>query len=219
MDSIIFIAPPAAGKGTLSSKIKKQFNLPHISTGDLLREEASSNTPYAQELKAVMKSGRLISDNIILEILAKRIAKSDCDNGYILDGFPRNLAQAKAYEDILDKLNKTLGKVIYISVDKDIAKKRILGRASCPSCKAVYNEYIEGSMPKINGICDRCGDHLVKRSDDNQETFDVRFDTYIENTEPLIQHYDELKVLYRISNNENSELAFKEIEKIIAGGN
>lgn len=219
MDSIIFIAPPAAGKGTLSSKLTKKYNMPHISTGDLLREEVSKDTNYAHELKAIMESGKLISDDIILEILERRIAESDCDDGYILDGFPRNLAQAEAYEEILKKLNKTLGKVIYISVDKDIAKKRILGRVTCPSCKAVYNEYIDVSMPKQKGVCDRCGDHLVKRSDDNEETFDIRFDTYIENTEPLIKHYEDLGVLYRISNNEDSSLAFKEIEEIIAGGN
>lgn len=219
MESIIFIAPPAAGKGTLSSKLYNKYSLPHISTGDLLREEISKDNDYAHELKKVMESGKLISDDIILELLAKRISEPDCNNGYILDGFPRNLAQAVAYEEILKKLNKTLGKVIYISVDKDIAKKRILGRLICPSCKAVYNEYIEESMPKEKGICNRCGHHLVKRSDDNEETFDIRFDTYIENTEPLIKHYDDLGVLYRISNSGDSSLAFKEIEEIITGGN
>lgn len=219
MKSIIFIAPPAAGKGTLSHMIEEKYHLPHISTGDLLRDAVKEDTESARELKKQMETGVLISDEIILNLLVDRIKNSDCDNGYILDGFPRNLSQAEAYEKILKELGKTLGEVIYVSVSKDVAMKRITGRVSCPKCKAVYNELIEESKPKVHGICDHCGSELVKRSDDNEETFNVRFDTYIESTEPLIQHYEELGKLHRVSNDVSKELAFKEIETILNGGN
>lgn len=219
MKNIIFIAPPAAGKGTLSHMIEEKYHLPHISTGDLLRDAVKENTLEAKMLKQQMESGVLISDEVILNLLTNRIKNPDCDNGYILDGFPRNLSQAKAYEKILKELGKTLGEVIYVSVNKDVAMKRITGRVSCPKCKAVYNELIEESKPKVTGICDRCGSELVKRSDDNEETFQVRFDTYLKSTEPLIHHYEELGNLHRINNDVTKELAFKEIETILNGGN
>lgn len=219
MKNIIFIAPPAAGKGTLSHMIEEKYHLPHISTGDLLRDAVKEDTLEAKELKHQMESGVLISDEVILNLLTNRIKNADCDNGYILDGFPRNLSQAKAYEKILEELGKTLGEVIYVSVSKDVAMKRITGRVSCPKCKAVYNELIEESKPKVIGICDRCGSNLVKRSDDNEETFQVRFDTYLKSTEPLIHHYEELGKLHRVNNDVSKELAFKEIETILNGGN
>lgn len=219
MKSIIFIAPPAAGKGTLSRMIEEKYHLPHISTGDLLRDAVASDTAQAKELKQQMESGVLISDEIILDLLTERIKNSDCDNGYILDGFPRTLKQAEDYEKILKELGKTLGEVIYVGVSKDVAMKRITGRVSCPKCKAVYNEFIEESKPKVPGVCDRCGSLLTKRSDDNEKTFQVRFDTYMKSTEPLIQHYEELGKLHRISNDVSKELAFKEIETILNGGN
>lgn len=218
MESIIFIAPPAAGKGTLSHMLEEKYHLPHISTGDLLRDAAKGDTKEARELKKQLETGHLISDDIILNLLTERIKMSDCDNGYILDGFPRNLSQAAAYEQILKKIGKTLGKVIYVSVSKDVAIMRITGRLICPKCKAVYNEFIEESKPKEKGICDHCGSNLEKRSDDNEETFNVRFDTYMKLTEPLIHHYEELGLLHRVSNDVSKDLAFKEIEAILTGG-
>lgn len=219
MKNIIFIAPPAAGKGTLSHMLEEKYHMPHISTGDLLRDALTHDTKETKELKQQMESGVLISDDIILNLLTNRIKNSDCDNGYILDGFPRNLSQAEAYEKILKELGKTLGEVIYVSVSKDVAMKRIIGRISCPKCKAVYNELIEESKPKVAEICDRCGSKLVKRNDDNEKTFQVRFDTYIESTEPLIHHYEELGKLHRVNNDVSKELAFSEIESILNGGN
>lgn len=217
MKSIIFIAPPAAGKGTMSHMLVDEYHIPHISTGDLLRDEVKGDTEFARVLKAKMESGLLISDDIILNLLEKRISKADCENGYILDGFPRTIKQAVAYEEILENLKKPLGKVIYLGVKKETAKKRIVGRVSCPSCKAVYNELIEESKPKIKGICDKCKSSLVKRSDDNEETFDVRFNTYLANTEPLIRYYDDKNVLYRIPEDFDKEQAYQMIVKIMKG--
>lgn len=219
MESIIFIAPPAAGKGTLSHMVEEKYHMPHISTGDLLRDAVKEDTKEAMELKEKMEAGLLISDEIILHLLEKRLMQPDCQNGYILDGFPRTIAQAEAYQAMLKKLGRSLGSVIYVDVDREIAKKRIVGRASCPSCKAVFNELIEEAKPVVAGICDKCGAHLMKRSDDNAETFAIRFDTYLKSTEPLVHYYEKQGVLSRISNNISKDLAFSELEKIMNGGN
>ena len=138
MKSIIFIAPPAAGKGTQAVMLSSKYNIPHISTGDILRN-AQDDTERGKYISSEMAKGHFISDEIILELLTERLSQSDCENGYILDGFPRNIKQAEEYEEILNKLNKDLGIVIVLDIDKEIAKERIVGRISCPKCKEVYN--------------------------------------------------------------------------------
>lgn len=214
MKNIIFIAPPAAGKGTQSSLIKDKYNLAHISTGDLLRESANEDSERGNYLKEVLKTGKLVSDEIILELLNDRLKQDDCKNGYILDGFPRNLEQALAYEKLLEKLNMDLGYVIFLDVPKELIESRILGRETCPKCGAVFNDRIEESMPKVEGICDVCGEKLTKRKDDNPETFSVRYNTYIEHTKPLIEHYSTLGVLHKVPSIDKLE-TLKQIETII----
>lgn len=218
MESIILIAPPAAGKGTLAHMIHEQYLIPHISTGDLLREAASGESVEAKQLALELESGHLINDNIILELLTSRITKEDCGSGYILDGFPRDIEQAKAYEKILEKLNKPLGTVIYIEVSEEILRNRVIGRRTCPICRTVYNELIEESKPIIEGICDDCHEPLIRRTDDNLETFQVRLQTYIENTKPLLDYYQQKGNLYYVNNDISKELAFNEIKEILAGG-
>lgn len=215
MKSIVFIAPPAAGKGTVSSILKDKYQIPHISTGDLLREAVALGNENGIIIKEAQEKGLLVSDEIVLDLLKERISKSDCDNGYILDGFPRNVEQAKSYEKILSDLNKELGYVILLEVDKELAKNRIIGRISCPNCKAIYNDKFEDSKPKVENTCDKCNSTLTRRSDDNEETFNQRFDTYFEKTAPLIDYYDNLGVLYRVDSNHGSEEAVKNIEEII----
>ena len=217
MKNIIFIAPPAAGKGTISNMLESTYHMTHISTGDLLREETSSNSELGKYIKEQMQSGALVSDEIILDLLKKRISKDDCNDGYILDGFPRNVEQAQAYENILKELNKDLGYVFLLEVDKELAKKRIVGRISCPQCGAVYNEYMEETRPKKDGICDKCNISLVKRDDDNEETFEKRFNTYFEKTEPLINYYKEKGVLYNIPANCGKDTTFAAIKKVMFG--
>lgn len=214
MTNIIFIAPPAAGKGTQSLLLKEKYNLAHISTGDLLRNAQNEESERGNYIKECLKSGRLVSDEITLELLTERLKQEDCKNGYILDGFPRNLDQAMAYEKLLGELNIDLGYVIFLDVPKELAEKRIVGRESCPNCGAVFNDQIEVSMPKVEGICDVCGSKLKKRKDDNPETFSVRYDTYMEHTQPLIDHYKKMGVLYTVPSIGKYE-TFKEIEDII----
>ena len=152
----------------------------------------------------------------MLELITERLSKSDCDNGYILDGFPRSLEQAEQYEGILKKINKEIGFVIILDVDKEVAKKRIVGRVSCPKCGSVFNENIDAMKPKNEGICDRCQNNLIKRNDDNEETFDGRFQTYLDKTKPLIDYYDKKNVLYHVNSDLGKENTFEQIENIIA---
>jgi len=217
MKNIIFIAPPAAGKGTQSKLVSFEYNIPHISTGDLLRDEVNSGSSLGQYLKNEMDKGNLIKDETITEMLKNRLAKSDCDNGYILDGYPRNLAQARIYDSILKELKKDIGVVIFLDIDKELALKRTLSRIVCSSCGMSYNLEIEELTPKCEGVCDKCNSLLKTRSDDNRETFLSRFDTYIENTKELIDYYQDMGVLKTISVLENSSAQdiFNEIKKII----
>lgn len=210
MKSVIFIAPPAAGKGTQSTRLSKDFHLEHISTGDLLREEVKKGN---QELQKIMESGSLVSDDIILSILSKKL--DTLESGYILDGFPRNLNQAITLDQMLEEKNTKIDYVIYLSLDKEIAKKRIVGRVSCPTCGNVYNTMIDGMNSKIDMICDDCSTTLVKRKDDNEETFDIRFNTYIKETEPLIEYYKNKGVLYQVDSSKETEQVYEDIKNIL----
>lgn len=214
MKNLIFIAPPAAGKGTISELLKEKYALPHISTGDLLRQAILDNNPYKEEIETIQKQGLLVKDEIVLDLLKQRIECNDCENGYILDGFPRNIEQAESYEELLKDIHKDLGIVILLEVDKNLAKARITGRLNCPGCGAIYNEAFDNMKPVIEGICDKCSAKLTKRSDDNEKTFLQRFDTYLEKTEPLINYYEEKGLLYRIDSTDALK-AVEEIEKIM----
>lgn len=208
--NIILIAPPAAGKGTQSELICNKYDMQHISTGDLIRTVINSNNENSIELKKTIEQGKLVSDDFVLSLIEEEIRSG---NNYIFDGFPRTVNQAKLFDKLLNELNKKIDYVIYLDVDKDIAKKRILGRLSCSKCGKVYNDQIEESMPKINGICNECNIELSKRNDDNEETFNKRFDTYINETKPLLDYYKDR--LYIIDSSLNKYEIFKQIENII----
>lgn len=218
MKNIIFVAPPAAGKGTQSKFISEEYNIPHISTGDLIREEVNSSSDLGIYLKKEMDLGNLVKDEIITELLKTRLSKADCKNGYILDGYPRNVSQAKTYESILDELNYDLGVVIFMDIDKETALERTLSRIVCLNCGASYNLLDKNLKPKNDGICDKCNNTLKIRSDDNKETFLNRFDTYLEKTQSLIDYYEEKHVLRRIkiTKNDSAQDIFNEIKQIIA---
>lgn len=215
MKSIIFIAPPAAGKGTQASLVKEKYKIPHISTGDLLRGARNSDDERSKIICKMQDEGKLVPDELVLELLKDRISQADCKDGYILDGFPRNIEQAKKYEEILSEINSELGKVILIDLDREVAERRISGRLSCPKCGAIYNSLIDSMMPKEENICNNCGEQLVHRSDDSAETYGVRYQTYLDATEPLINYYEDKNVLYRVNGNISKEEIFKEIEMII----
>ena len=215
MNSIILIAPPAGGKGTQANLIKNEYHIPHISTGDLLRGASNDTGSKSLLIKELQKKGELVPDEIVLELLEERINESDCNNGYILDGFPRNLNQAYAYEEMLKKNNKELGIVVLLNLDKEIAKQRVINRYTCPDCGTVYNSVIEELMPKNQGKCDVCNGPLVHRSDDTEETYDKRYIEYLDKTAPLIEYYRKKNVLYEIDSSIGKIKTFEEIKKIL----
>lgn len=211
MRSIVFIAPPAAGKGTQSVKLREKYGIPHISAGALLREAAIKDEHIRNELAL----GHLIDNRVTIKLLKDRLSQSDCDNGYILDGYPRTAEQAEAYEILLKELNKDLGVVILLEIDYENAKSRIAGRLSCNKCGSVYNDEFPEMAPKVANVCDKCGSELSKRSDDNVEAFETRYNTYLTQTKPLIEFYDKEHILHRVNSGINPEYTFSQIEKII----
>lgn len=216
MKNIIFIAPPAAGKGTVSAKVCGKYNIPHISTGDLLRDEIARSTKIGLLIKNTMAKGEFVSDEVITKLLKKRLSSKDCKKGYILDGYPRSVNQAVAYDKLLEELGYDIGKVIFLDIDKDEAMKRSLSRLVCSECGLSYNTLVAGLTPQKEGICDSCGAALNRRSDDNEETFINRFNTYMKETFPLIEYYEKENNLVKIEvSNKTSDEVFEEVEKVI----
>ena len=209
--NIILIAPPAAGKGTQAAKLSEYYQIPHISTGDLLRNVEN------EEIQKKLQTGSFIDDETITNLLKERLQKPDCNNGYILDGYPRNLNQAKIYEELLKELNKSFGVVITLDLNKEIAMKRMIGRLTCPNCGRVYNSLLEGNRPQQEGICDACHHSLTKRADDNEETFNKRYDNYEKVTKPLIEYYENKGRLYHVDSGINMETTLNQIKEIIGG--
>ena len=214
MKNIIFIAPPAAGKGTMSEILIEKYGYKHISTGNILRSMAKSNDDFGKNLSALLQTGKLISDDIVYEALKRRLSMNDLDNGFILDGFPRNIEQAREYDKILKDINKDLGVVIYLDTPREILEKRITGRRICKECGATFNVLTGVNEPKVDGICDKCGGELYQREDDNLESFNTRMETFLEKTYPLVDYYEKENVLYRVKS-VDVDNTMKEIEAII----
>lgn len=217
MKNIILLAAPAAGKGTLASVLKDVYKIPHISTGDLLREYSKEDSPLGKEISEKLSKGHLISNDLVYELLEKKLRSKDCAEGFILDGFPRTVEQAIEYENILEKLNYDLGKVILLDVHKDILKDRIVGRRLCKDCGTIYN--IATTKPKKEDVCDLCGGSLYQRSDDNEESFETRYQTYLEKTQPLIDYYKEKGILYTVDGSKDKEYTFEQVKSILESDN
>lgn len=211
MKNIIFIAPPAAGKGTQSELLISKYGYEHISTGDLLRNEIKSGSDLGKELDSMMKSGSLISDEIVNRLLIN--ALSNIIKPFILDGYPRTISQALKLDEILASLNKSVDVVVYLDVEEELAMKRATGRLSCKSCNRIYHKYF--SKPRVEGICDDCGSSLISRADDTPDTFKVRYDTYMSNTKPLLDFYSNKNILVKVDANKEADETFSEIEKVI----
>lgn len=212
MKNIILIAAPAAGKGTLSDLLVKKYDYLHISTGDLLREVSKETTELGQKIAKMLQNGELVTDEIVFELLENKLRQ--VDKPYILDGFPRTLNQAYKYDELIQKLNKDLGIVVVLNCDYEILKKRIVGRYLCKDCGSIYNTLTGVNTPKQEGICDNCGGDLYKRSDDNEESFKTRYETYLEKTKPLIDFYEKKGNLYYI-NSQTTDTMLKEIEDLL----
>ena len=216
MKNIMFIAPPAAGKGTQAEFVVEKYKIPHISTGNILRDIAKEDSELGHYVYETLASGNLVKDEITYQLIEERLKKDDCKNGYIIDGFPRNLEQAIEYDKILNNLGYDVGNVILIDVDEKTLEKRITGRRTCENCKAIFNINVKEMTPAIDSVCDICGSKLYQRSDDNLEAFKNRYKMYNEKTKPIIEYYEKKGVLKKIDVNNTPEEVFKMVDEIIS---
>ena len=214
----IFLGPPACGKGTQTSKLAGYFNLPHVDTGSLLRAEIASGSQNGQIAKSFIDKGHLVPVELVGTIIKERLSAPDCQNGYILDGFPRSEEQA----NMLTKINEEIDgdnpvdfRAIYFDIDESILISRIVNRRSCPKCGEIYNLKYRPTM--VEGICDRCGEVLTRRKDDNEETAHARFETYFNETAPLIDYYKNKGVLADLDADGTIEEVWQRMLKIIEG--
>ncbi len=211
MKSVIFIAPPASGKGTQSSYLEK-MGYTHISAGDLLREEITKQTTIGLEIKDIIASGKLVNDDIVHNLIKNKLI--NVSKPFILDGYPRTIYQANLLDDLFNDLNINDYEVIYLDITLEEALKRSLGRLTC-SCGASYNKYDELLKPHNPGICDKCGKPLITRDDDNEASFKVRFETFKENTEPIKKYYESKNKLHIISSMDDSLKIADKVKEIL----
>ena len=193
---IILLGAPGSGKGTQAQKMVQQFQIPQVSTGDLLREAVAAGTDLGKRAKSAMDAGELVSDEIVLGMIRERLGRPDATDGFILDGFPRNISQAQALDGLLEELGAPLDAAVLMDVDFDVLLKRLTGRRTCSGCGKVFNAYF--FPPAKEGVCDRCGGQLMQRADDNEETISQRLKVYEAQTAPLVEFYesrDKLKVV------------------------
>lgn len=195
--NLILLGPPGSGKGTQSHFLKATLKIPSVSTGDLLRQASRQKTGLGVQAEKFINKGRLVPDDIIIDIIKERLAKKDCEKGYILDGFPRTVAQAKALDEMLLEKSEKLDAVVNFSVEDDELIRRLSGRRICKECGATFN--MEYSPPAEKGICDHCGGELYQRSDDKKQTIQERLKVYKQLTAPVIDYYGKEGVLKNVS--------------------
>lgn len=209
--NIVLMGPPGAGKGTQAELIKANYLIPHIATGDMFREAVKNATELGLKAKSFMDEGKLVPDVVTIGIVKERLAQPDCEEGFMLDGFPRTTPQAEALDQVLSDLGKKIESVINIFVPREILLQRILSRVTCNNCKAVFNlRFLQDHQ-----TCPKCGGELGYRSDDRGEIAKTRLEVYLEQTLPLLQYYQERHVLNSVDGNRESEEVFEDIKDLL----
>ena len=213
---LLLMGPPGAGKGTQAVKLVEKFKIPQISTGDMFRAAVKEGTELGKKAKACMDAGTLVPDEVTVGIVRERLAKDDCRKGFILDGFPRTVEQAKALEKILDELNLKLTKVLNIRVPAEFLIERAVGRRICKNCGATY--HVKFNPPKADDSCDNCGGKLYQRADDNEETMKRRLSVYEDSTRPLIDYYEKVGLYVEIDGRQPIEKVTDDLINVLSGG-
>ena len=211
---LILLGAPGAGKGTQAKRLEEAYGIVQLSTGDMLRAEVASGSEIGQELKSVMEAGNLVTDELIISMIASRVEQADCKKGYILDGFPRTTAQAKALDAMLEEKGQKLDEVIEMKVDEDVLVGRITGRYTCAKCGQGYHD--EFQKPSKEGTCDKCGGtEFARRADDNEETVRSRLVSYREQTAPIASHYDAKGMLKSVDGMADIDIVTEQLKKIL----
>ena len=210
---IIMLGAPGAGKGTQAKKIADLCNIPHISTGDIFRANIKEGTELGKKAKAYMDAGELVPDELVCDLVVDRIQQDDCTKGYILDGFPRTIPQAEALTSALNAIEQKMEYALNFDVPDENIIHRMAGRRSCVGCGATY--HVEFNPPKVEGVCDICGEKLVLRDDDKPETVTNRLNVYHEQTQPLIDYYKGQDILVEVDGTQNMDDVFTDILKVL----
>lgn len=216
---LILLGAPGSGKGTQSQKLVERYAVPQISTGDLLRDARERGTPLGLKAQAAMDAGKLVEDAIVLGIIRERLAQPDTAQGFILDGFPRNQAQADALGAMLKEIGQPIDAVVLMQVDSDVLFRRLTGRRTCKECGRIFNIYT--APPGTAPHCNRCNDRpvLVQRPDDREEVIDNRLKVYAKQTQPLIEYYEKLGLLRRVDAEGGVDEVFARIERVLSAPN
>jgi len=212
---IVLLGAPGAGKGTQAKKLVDKYGIPQISTGDILRKAVADGTPLGKEAKAYMDKGELVPDSVVIGLVKERLSQDDCKKGFILDGFPRNTAQAEVLDKVLEEAGIPLQVALSVDVDMDILMKRLTGRRTCRQCGQMYNIYFSPSQKE--GVCDKCGGELYQRDDDKEETIRKRLEVYEAQTAPLIEYYKNKGILKSVEGTGEIDEIFAKICSILGG--
>jgi adenylate kinase len=213
--NLVLMGLPGAGKGTQAEKIVEKYEIPHISTGDMFRAAIKERTALGLQAKEYMDRGDLVPDEVTIGIVRERLSKDDCQRGFLLDGFPRTVAQAEALESMLTELGRSIDSVINIQVDKEVLMERLTGRRICKECGATY--HLVFNPPAQSGVCDKCGGELYQRADDNAETVANRLEVNMNQAQPLLDFYRSKGYLHNINGQQEIEQVFADICELLGG--
>jgi len=208
---VVFLGAPGVGKGTQADRIAAQYRLAKISTGDLLREAVRNQTALGLEAKRYMDQGSLVPDAVVIGLVREKLADPRCENGFVLDGFPRTVPQAEALGAVLTSRGIALDRVVNFQVSREDIVRRLSGRRSCPKCQATF--HLDFAPPKVGEVCDRCGEPLIQRSDDRRDAIEMRLKVYDEQTAPLVAYYQERRLLFQLDGSSAADVVFQHLSQ------